>query len=435
MKKKVLKTTFLLLMISGTAKLFSFFIRILIARILSEEAIHYYSLSMPVLMFLITLSNFGIPNALTKLVASKKDAKSSIFASIILSIVNNLLLCGICMLAIPLYARIVMKQNVLIPVLYACVPMLPVVMATGLLKGYFTGKQKMVLASSSQITEEIFRILFLLWFYPSFSNNAVSMASFAIFSQTIGEIGSCLHLSIALIFQHKSQIRSFFSLQLNPHAVQELLSLSVPMTAARLIGSLTSFLEPVILVHFASEVMHNNYISLYSQLNTYILPLITLPGFFSVVISSWVLPAFSEAYEHHLSRAKHIFFLSTGFCLFLGISSSILLFQFSTEICQLLYHKTDMSSLLRLLSLPFSIYAAQPVLSCILHGASKSFRAMADTTFGCILRLISLILFCRNNISYGAAYALIISSLSTTLLHFHGCFRLFIHRPKTITRP
>lgn len=427
MKKKALKTTFFLLLISGAAKVLSFLIRILTARLLNQEALNYYSLTMPVLMFLIALSNFGIPNALTKLVASKKESRASISASIILSLINNLFLLLVSILGIPLYAKIVMKQEILIPVLYACVPMLPFVMATGLLKGYFSGRHQLLLSYSSQMTEELFRLIFLVMFYPHFSHSPVLMAAFAVFSQTIGEIGSLLHLSLSLIIQKGSSITSFLHVSVPFEAFQELLSLSVPMTASRMIGSLTAFLEPVFMVQFASELMQKSYVDIYAQMNTYILPLITLPGFFSVVISSWVLPAFSNAYERSRQQAKTIFVFSAFLCLIIGCSCSLIYYFFSTEVCHLLYHATKMASLLKLLSLPFSIYAMQPVLSCILHGASKSTRALFDTCAGCLLRLISMILFVKHSFIHAAAYSLIISSLVTTMLHLHGCISLFFN--------
>ena len=105
----------------------------------------------------------------------------------------------------------------------------------------------MILASSSQITEEIARLLFLFFFFPFFNSSAITMASFAILSQTAGEIASCLHLGFALLNkQHKKFRLHLHDVQLT--AMKELLNLSLPMTTARFIGSFTAFLEPIILL-------------------------------------------------------------------------------------------------------------------------------------------------------------------------------------------
>ena len=436
MKKKILKTTLLLMMISAVSKVLSFFIRILIARQLTDDALSYYSLASSALLFLIALSNFGIPNALTQLVASKKDAHSCISAAILVSLANNFLLCLVCLLGIPLYARFLLKQEILIPVLYACVPMLPMVMLTGLLKGYFTGKQKMLFSCSAQITEELFRLVFLIAFFPSVSSNPVLLASFAIFSQTIGEIGSCLHLSFTLLFHSPKKVIRYILPEFEKNAITELLSLSVPMTASRMCGSLTAFLEPVVMLNAASTAMKDIYIQIYSSLNSYLLPLITLPSFFSIAISGWVLPAFSEAYgQKQSSKAKSIFLISTLFTFLLGIGASLGFYFFSEQICRLLYHKTDMAHLLKVLSLPFSIYSVQPVLLSMLHGAQKSKRALANTFCGCVLRLVSLFIMCSFSIPNAAIYSLMLSSFVTTLLHFEAALSLFIHKKQTVFGP
>ena len=426
MKKKVIKTTCILLVISALSKLLSFLIRIFIARILSSEAIQYYSLTTPVLVFLMTLSQFGIPSALTQMIASRKKAQDTVAAAIVLSLINNFLLIILCVLGIPLYARLILHQSLLIPVLYACVPLLPMVMLSGLCKGYLIGRQNMILASSSQITEEIVRLLFLWFLYPFFSSNPVLMASFAILSQTAGEIGSCIHLGFALILkQHKRIHIPLHALHMD--TIKELLNLSIPMTSARLIGSLTAFLEPIILLGIVVESHKDAYLEIFSQMNTYILPLITLPGFFSLIISSWLLPAFSQAFATNIKRARQLFLASFSFSLVAGCSICGFLFLFAKPVCTLLYHKTDMVSLLKMLALPFSLYAAQPVLGSVLHGANQSTRAMIDTICGCCMRLVSLAVMVQNSFAYAAPVALILSVSVTTLLHLQACSALFIN--------
>lgn len=436
MKKKILKTTFLLMMISALSKILSFIIRIYIARNLTEEALGYYSLASSFLLFMIALSNFGIPNALTQLIASKKEPQSFIHAAIFISLVNNTLLCLVCILGIPLYARFLLHQNIMIPVLYACVPMLPLVMMTGLLKGYFTGKQNMLFVSSAQITEECFRLIFLIAFLPKFSSNPVMMAAFALFSQSIGEIGSTLHLSFSLLLNSFQKVTHYLIPEFEKTALCELLSLSVPMTAARMIGSLTAFAEPILMLNTAHHTMKQTYIQIYSVLNNYLLPLITLPSFFTIALSSWILPAFSDAYHRNkFALAKSIFLFSSLFSFALGLSASLVFFFFNQEICHLLFHKTDMAPLLKQLSLPFALYSLQPVFTCMLHGAQKSTRAMINTLTGCLFRLLVLTVLCNRNVEYAAIYSLIASSLLTTLLHFEGVLSLFFNQRKSMLRP
>ena len=102
MKKKLIKITFLMLLYSCMAKALSFFVRIYLARSLPLESMNYYSLASPTLLLLITLAQMGIPNAMSKLIASKKAEQSTLCASLIFSFVNNLLLFLVMVLLIPL---------------------------------------------------------------------------------------------------------------------------------------------------------------------------------------------------------------------------------------------------------------------------------------------------------------------------------------------
>ena len=65
MKKTLLRSTFLLLLVSVIAKILSFLVRILLARTLSESAMNYYTLASPTMVIMITLAQMGIPGALS----------------------------------------------------------------------------------------------------------------------------------------------------------------------------------------------------------------------------------------------------------------------------------------------------------------------------------------------------------------------------------
>ena len=64
MKKTLLRSTFLLLLVSVIAKILSFLVRILLARTLSESAMNYYTLASPTMVIMITLAQMGIPGAI-----------------------------------------------------------------------------------------------------------------------------------------------------------------------------------------------------------------------------------------------------------------------------------------------------------------------------------------------------------------------------------
>ena len=426
MKKKIFATTFLILLTSLIAKIISFVTRIIIARTLDTTAMNYYSLAMPSLLFLLTISYFGIPSALTKLISSNKENKHYLSASIIISLVNNILLIIFTILFIPLYAKYILKQEILIPILYAIVPILLPVALSGLLKGYLIGKYKIVVSQFAQVFEEICRLTFFVIFAHNFISSPIMLASFAVFSMCIGEIGSCLYLSFYIIFHKTTKFSHALSFKIPFVAYQEVFKISIPMTSSKLIGSFTMFLEPIIMLSVISLTSHNAMIQTYTSINAYILPLITIPSFATVAISNWVLTSFSNAFSlKNMKKCQQIFLYSTIFALAVGFSVGIVLFIFPNEIAMLLYKKDSFAPMLKLTALPFILYATQPILGSILYAANKHKNALFDTVCGCILRL--LIIFFLSPIvgDLAIVLALVISMLTTTLLHFLNCCMIF----------
>lgn len=426
MKKKLIKTTFILLTFSCLSKLLSFTIRIFLARMMSKEAMNYYSLTMPTMLLIIPLAQMGMPNALAKSTASLPEAAVSLKTAAIFSLVNNLLLMIVFILAIPLLCLYLFHENVLIPVLYSCIWMIPLVSISGLCKGYLLGKQRMLAYSSSQITEEIMRFLFLLFTLP-LCKQPVIMAKLAILSMAIGELGSAFHMLIAMLFKKKTN--NFFKTKADKKILQSLLETALPMTFSRLIGSFCYFLEPIIMLMQVPLAKQADMIEVFTLLNSYVQPIITLPSFITIMISNWVLPVFTEANaKNNRTKMNSIFLLSCGFSLLISFSWSVLLYFFPESICMLLYKQTTMASMLKKLSIPFAIYGLQPVLSVLLHSLDLSKQAMLDTLLGCIGHLICLYAAPLLIGSKAIALSLALSMLITTLLHlFHVLRTLFFN--------
>ena len=73
------------------------------ARILSAEAMNYYSLTMPTTVFLITLARWGCPAPSVR--SSLRVRTTPVLkASVLLSVINNLLLTVFFIIVIPLLA-------------------------------------------------------------------------------------------------------------------------------------------------------------------------------------------------------------------------------------------------------------------------------------------------------------------------------------------
>lgn len=421
MKKTIIKSTFYLILMSIGAKMLSFAVRILLARTLSADAMNLYSLAAPTMVFVITLAQMGIPSALSKVIAQRNSAKQPVKVSILISICNNIIVTLCFIFIIPFLAKSILKQDQLIPVLYAIIPLIPMVTLSGILKGYLFGKQLHLSATSCQFFEEGTRIVYLLIVFSLHPQmDVLTMAKTAMLSVTVGEIGSSLYM-LCVIAKKRSRISLPFSslfTDLHRKAFDEVLAISIPMTGSRLIGSLTYFLEPIIMVIGLQAVQAEAMVNAYGQLNGYVLPILTMPSFITVTLSNFLLPSFT----YHYTRGNHktagrLFFLIIATCFSIGLLCSFACFQFSDEFMQLFYHTTRGADLLKQLAWPFAFYALQPPLASMLHALSYSRNTMIDTFSGSLTRLLCVGLFTGYLGTHSLALGLTSGMMITTLMH------------------
>ncbi len=420
MKKTIIKSTFYLILVSVSAKALSFFVRILLARALEADAMNLYSLAAPTMVFVITLAQMGIPGALSKVIAQKQNGAQTVKTGIWIALVNNIIVSLSFLLMIPLLAHSILKQDVLEPVLYAILPLIPLVSISGILKGYLFGIQRHLSATASQLFEEGTRILFLLLVFHAYPvMDVIDMARIAMLSVSVGEAGSCAFMLCTLHRKTSGRVR-FQRLFTNLHrnSFDEVLSVSIPMTGSRLIGSLTYFLEPIIMVIGLSLLEANSMVNAYGQLNGYVLPILTMPSFITVTLSNFLLPSFT----YHHSRSDHktagkLFTVIIGTCFLIGLTCSFICYQFSEELLLLFYHNTRGAHLLKALAWPFAFYSLQPPLSSMLHALSYSRRTVVDTCLGSLCRLLCVAflttLYGHTSLSIGLTLGMMV----TTVMH------------------
>ena len=416
MKKNIIYSTLFLIILSSISKILSFVVRIYLARQLPVEALTDYSLVMPTLVFLISLAQMGIPSALSKILAESKNQLNGILTAFLLSFLNNLLIITIFICLIPYLSNHLFHDESFDRILRSMIYMIPMVTLSGLLKAILQGNQHHYIASSSQIFEEVFRIIYLIIRFNSKVESINEYASIAMFSIFVGEIGSTCYMFLFLFFKKNFFKRRQHDLKLNMFT--EILSLSLPISTSRLIGSFTYFLEPIIFLSYSNHIYLEN---IYGIFNGYILPLITISSFVGITLSSVLLPTFVYQKTHyHIKKAVHTFISMSCICLFISTICALSTFIFPNQILNLFYKTSQGDSMLKIYSLPFIFYSLQPVFSSILHALNLSKKAMFDTIVGCIIRLMILFIFTPIIHEYALYFAIILSMLTTTLLHaFH----------------
>ncbi|MDD6467865.1 MAG: oligosaccharide flippase family protein [Erysipelotrichaceae bacterium] len=429
MKTKLYRAAFWLFITSLITKLLSFFIKIFLARTMSLETMQLYTLASSTMIFFITIVQLGIPSTLNTLLAKNHHGTTIMQNSIFISIITNSMTIVLFLSAFPLITHSLNIPSSAYSILWSIIPILPLVSISGICKGYFLGKQKIILSTSSGITEEITRFLFLFFTFPYVHQNPVSYATIALLSIAVGEIGTILHfLIISRIPYPFYQIRHRFKQNINTKQVKQILSYSFFMTTGRMVGSFTHFLEPLLFALY--PLIQSDMITIFSYLHGYVLPILTLPSFFTLALSSWLLSSLSYHFAHKQhQKSKQILFFVIFLSFLLGLFGSIICFFFPQQITNLFYHSTDAAPLLKNLAFPFLLFTIQSPLSTILHAYEKSFLSLMDTIIGNLFRLFAIVFLPTFLNIHVVPFALVMGMLITSSLHLYHIYFLFTNDP------
>ena len=429
MKNIFFKLTFILLIGGFITKIIGIITKIIMARMLGGEQLGLYMLIIPTFTLLISLSQFGFPLALAKLIAEDNRNNKQLLISIIpfLMIINIILMIIIILFSDFISNNLLHNQNINLAI-KAIAFVIPFTTISSICRSYFFGKGKMIPHVISNIIENITRLLILYFTLPYIIPYGKKYTiCYLILINVISEIISTI---ILIVFIPKNITIKRSDLKPNKSYFKDSLRISIPNTTSRLIASFGYFLEPIII----TSILINNYSSSYITneygiITGYVIPLITLPSFFTIAISQAILPIISKEYiRENIYKVKKIIILGILLSIIISLPITILFIIYPNLLLQIIYHVQTGSNYLKTFAL-FSIllYLQAPLSSC-LDAMGKSKDNMIITLIGTITRTFILTITSLLNIGM---WCLILSScintIITTLLLF---IRVFFHLNK-----
>jgi len=226
----------------------------------------------------------------------------------------------------------------------------------------------------------------------------------------INVISEFSSIVVLLLFLPKEKIDKE-DFKVDNSILREMLGISLPTTMARLIGSITYFLEPIILTNILKYVGYTSeYITLeYGVINGYVYPLLLLPSFFTLAISSAILPVVSNSYSNrNYSYTKLKIKQALFFSLLIGVPVTILFIFIPDVLLKLVYNTTCGSQYIPIIAPFFIMHYIQAPLTSSLSGMGYAKEAMRGTLYGSIIKVISLIFLSLLRIGL---WSLVISSI------------------------
>jgi len=423
----------MILLIAGLiTRVLGFINRIVLARFIGEEGVGLYMMAFPTFILVVTITQLGLPVAISKHVA-EAEAKGDfrkIKKILVVSLATTISLSAIFTPALfflaPKVSQILFTdERTLLPLL-AITPIIPIVAISAVLRGYFQGRQNMKPGAISQVIEQVIRIALIAVLTKTFLPYGIEYAAAAaMVSAVIGELASLIYLVTAFKIKKKFRVRrNFFQfVHSGKSTFKELMSIAIPTTGSRMIGSISWFFEPIVVAHSLAlaGVAASAATKQYGALTGFALPLLMLPSFVMNSLSTSLVPAISEAHskndykmiEHRLQQAMRFSFLTGGL-------SIIILYVLAEPLMRVMYGSNSGTQFIVLMAPFFLFYYFQAPLQATLQALDLARAAMINSLIGNVAK-IAVIFLLASQPSFGimgAALGITMGFVLTTTLHF-----------------
>ncbi|RBP94010.1 stage V sporulation protein B [Cytobacillus firmus] len=429
---KFLKGTMILLAAGLVTRVLGFINRIVIARFIGEEGVGLYMMAFPTMILVVTITQLGLPVAISKNVAeaeAKGDTakiKKILVVSLATTISLSIVFTPALILLAPLLSDTLFTDNRTQLPLMAIAPIVPIIAVSSVIRGYFQGRQNMKPAAYSQMIEQVVRISLIALMTKAFLPYGIEYAAAgAMLAAVIGELASLLYLLTTFKLKKKFRVRKqFFKfVSSGKSTFNELMTVALPTTGSRMIGSVAWFFEPIVVAQSLAlaGVAAAAATKQYGALTGFAMPLLMLPSFITYSLSTSLVPAISEAnsqnnmrlIEYRLQQALRFAFITGGLAV-------VVLYVLSDQLMEVMYGSPSGSHFIKLMAPFFLFYYYQGPLQATLQALNLARAAMINSLIGAAVKTAVIFLLASQPAFgiNGVAMGILTGTVLVTMLHF-----------------
>ena len=398
------------------------------SRVASIEAISLYMLVLPTFTLMMAISQLGFSKGVSKLVSEGRyKSKKILFSILPLSIIINISLTIFLIISSKFIAiNLLHNEKAYLPILSISL-VLPFDSLSSMLRGFFFGKEKMTPHVLSHLMEQVVRLLFMIIIIPNFNTRGtVYQTTALILINVFSEISASI---ILIFFLPKKFTIKKIDLKPSFHYLKNVLSVAIPTTTTRIIGTIGYFLEPIILTFVLLKCGYNtSFITTeYGIITAFVMPLLLLPSFFTNSISSAMFPIISREYsKKNYAYIKNKLKQAIIFSLIIAILSTIFINLFPNFLLRFFYKTSLGVNYLRFLSPIFILFSLEAPLSAFLEATNHAKDSMYDNFIGIIIKTITLFILSFLKIGlYGLLISMIINIIVVTFRHILNIRKIF----------
>jgi stage V sporulation protein B len=401
-KKDLIRGTLILGLAGITSKFLGFFFRIPLINLIGEEGIGLYQLTYPLYTFLLAIAA-GIPIAVSKMISERLAVGKKLEARNIFKV--SLITLGIfggisSSLLIAFSHEIIVALKWSKDSYYSLIGISLAPLFTCLLssyRGYFQGLQYMGPPASSQLFEQITRVLvgvgLAYVFFPKGIAVAAGAASFGAVS------GAIVALLWMMYFYSRNKIDTYSgeSSSSMKRLLGEMLKIAIPISLAQTIGSVMGLLDSIMVPSLLRESGYAEQTAtvLYGQLSGKAMVLINVPLTLSIALAQSIVPAISEAHakkvKGNLEKNVRIAYKTA---MILALPCAAGLYTLSYPILSLIFKgMADGWELMQILAVGSIFIIIAQSSTSILNGIGRTYAPLIAMIVGGAIKIIISIIF------------------------------------------
>ncbi len=421
------KGTVFLTFVIFLSKLFGFLYRMQFMRVAGEEAVGIYMTAYPAFIFFVSLLQLGIPIAVAKVIAElhakRRDnqLRAVMTTASRWAIISIIIFTPLLFLFIPYLAGTLLHNDATRLTLYIGLGAVPIVVFSGLIRGYLQGIAVISATAWSQMLEQVIRIALITLLLPYLitSNNPALTAGYAMAITAFGEVFSFIYLYIVYRYKKKKPKKNDAT---KAYPAMPLLRIAVPSAGSRLFGTFTWFLEPIVFLKAltVSGLTAVGATTLYGIISGVHVPLLLFPSFIPNALAIVLIPAVSDAVaRNNYQLLNERIGISLRLSSLVGCYAATYFFIHGDELAMRLFDLEENRSFMKILAPIFYFYYIQSPLHSILQAIDEARPAMMNSIYGGLGKLFVMFVLASQPFiqEYGAIIAIGFGVLVTSFLH------------------
>lgn len=354
---------------------------IYISNRIGAEGMGLYHLAMTIYMMAYTMASAGMSTSVSKLIAEEigkgnsKGVKKIMKVFFLISIAASVTIAGLVFMNAPFIANQVIKDSRTILGLRVLSLSVPFMTVSSCLKGYFYAVKKMIKPVSSDILEQIVKVLLVIVFLQRCGSGSLAYACAAIgLAMTLGEVFSFSYM--VFLYRTDADRRKNRGVSKNSgmEIFIQIIKILLPITLTAYLSSVITLLQNVLipLGFRKSGLTPMESMSMYGMIEGMVLPILFFPVALLTASSTVLTPEIARAQARNMkARIESLSGRTIHLIMVLAMIVVSVFWNFGEELGLLIYNNRQVGHLLQLFVFITPFMYIEIVIDGILKGLGE----------------------------------------------------------------